>query len=99
MAEDTVKRFGQGAEEIWTGFVGTDGKTYNIQIHGDRIYVNGAKMLSLEDGPCEYAGNCMGNNQNCSYKGRNLKAPRGERCTLYDDRKDAEEAVKQERAQ
>jgi hypothetical protein len=83
---------GQPGEIIDVAFVGCDGKAYTVVVRGDTMYVNGAKMCSRKDKPCEYIGKCMGNNEGCSYEGRNLAAPRGERCTFYDDHKDDEVA-------
>jgi hypothetical protein len=91
--DPVVKRFGQGAEEtIWTGFVDRDGKEYRIQVRGNEIYVNGARMHSDKDGPCEYAEDCTGSNQNCSREAHNLDSPDPKRrCSYYNDRKLDEE--------
>jgi hypothetical protein len=88
--EPVVKKFGKDADErIFVGFNGPRGRQYNIVIHGDRMYVNGAEMLSNQDGPCEYAGCCIGNNEGCSRQRHNLDTEK-EGCGIYCDRKQSE---------
>ena len=91
-----VYRFtGPLGEVVSANFVGCDGRVYRVEIRGNEMSVNGAEMRSWDDRPCEFIGNCIGNNEHCSYESRNLAGPRGEGCTFYDDHKDAEKASKQ----
>lgn len=74
-------------ETINKTFKGPDGTAFNLQIVGDKLFVNGALMQAKDDSPCEYCGMCQGSNENCSYQNRDL--PNG--CAFYQDRKEMEE--------
>lgn len=74
--------------EIWhTEFIGRDGVEYQVVMRGEKVYVNGARMLSWKDRPCEYIGRCMANNENCSYEANDLPATEEKGCQFYVDHK------------
>ena len=66
---------GKQLEDATTKFMVGDTQ-YTVKFDGDRVYVNGAKMESWEDGPCVFIGNCQGNGSgnsvSCSRKGSYL---------------------------
>jgi hypothetical protein len=76
---------GNPSDLIITAFVGCDGRKYRVELNGEDLYVNGAKMESNDDKPCEFISKCTGNNQNCSYATRKLDGPKDERCAFYND--------------
>jgi hypothetical protein len=86
--EPVVKKSGKGPEEmINTRFVGPDGKHYWVDVRGSDVYVNGTRMLSNEDGPCEYVWTCPDINKHCSREGRSLDKGPEEGCAIYTTRK------------